>query len=143
MVRSSSLILLLAASLLPGCATNAIDPVEVAAVNGEPMPDPAVAISMIEESIKSKLKDPDSAQFQWPNGFVQGWYQRPFGKRYYGWITCGTVNARNGFGGYAGRVAAVGVIRSGVVVESNMDEASDRYGSFVAEACRKMTVPAG
>lgn len=137
MVRTTPLMLLLA-----GCATApaALDPAEVAAVKSEAAPDREAGIAMIESTIRNSLKDPDSAQFVWPNDFVQGWYQRPFGKRYYGWITCGTVNAKNSYGGYAGRTAAVGVIRSGVVVEANIDEPNS---SFVAEACQKIGAPVG
>lgn len=138
MVRTSPLILF----LLAGCAT-ASDPTEVAAVSSEAAPDHAAGIAMIESAIRSTLKDPDSAEFSWPNGFTQGWYQPPFGKKYYGWITCGTVNAKNGYGGYVGRSAAIGVIRNGTVIETNFDDATAQYGGFVAEACRKIGVPAG
>jgi hypothetical protein len=107
-----------------------------------PAPDRAAGIALVESAIRSTLKDPDSAQFTWPNGFVAGWYHRLFGKKYEGWITCGTVNAKNGYGGYAGRAAAIGVIRDGVVIEANMDDASAQYGTFVAEACKKIGIPA-
>jgi hypothetical protein len=127
--------------MLSGCAT-APDPGELASVATEPAPDRAAGVAMIEAAIRAGLKDPYSAEFIWPNGFVQGWYQRPFGHRYYGWITCGTVNAKNSYGGYVGQAAAIGVIRGGTVVESNIDDASARYGSMVAEACRKIGVPA-
>lgn len=129
------------ALLLAGCAT-VPDPAELAAAASEPAPEREAGIAMIEAHIRAKLKDPDSARFEWPNNFVHGWYQRPFGQRYIGWITCGTVNAKNSFGGYTGRTAAIGVIRNGMVVESNIDEASAQYGTFVAEACKKIGVSA-
>jgi len=50
---------------------------------------------IIAEAVKSKLKDPDSAQFQWPdlvepsNGDDNVAY-------------CGQVNAKNSYGGYTG-----------------------------------------
>lgn len=139
MVRTT--IVIIGAALLAGCATAPSGEELRAAAANDPAPDVDAGIAMIEAHLRSKLKDPDSAQFTWPNPFVHGWYQRPFGQRYLGWITCGTVNAKNSYGGYTGRTAAIGVIRSGSVVESNMDEPSDRYGSFVAEACRKIGVP--
>jgi hypothetical protein len=57
-------------------------------------------ITSSEESVKQKLKDPDSAQFK--------------DVRFYSGsgipVTCGQVNAKNGFGGYTGfeRFVAVG-----------------------------------
>jgi hypothetical protein len=143
MVRTSIVAFsLIATGLLAGCAT-APDPGEIASVSSEPAPDRAAGIAMIEAAVRETLKDPDSAQFSWPHGFVQGWYQPPFGKKYYGWITCGTVNARNSFGGYVGRTPVIGVIRGGTVIETNMDDATAQYGGFVGEACRKIGVPAG
>lgn len=125
---------------LTGCATVPANE-ELHTAASEPAPERDVGVAMIEAAIRDKLKDPESAQFEWPHGFVDGWYQRPFGQRYAGWITCGTVNAKNSYGGYTGRTAAIGVIRNGVVVETNLDETSARYGSFVEQACAKIGVP--
>lgn len=126
--------------LLSACAT-APDPAELAAAASEPAPEREAGIAMIESAIRAQLKDPDSAQFTWPNSFVHGWYQPPFGRRYIGWITCGTVNARNSFGGYVGRTAVVGVIRNGSVIAANMDSSTHRDMPFVAAACQKIGVP--
>lgn len=125
--------------LLSGCAT-APTPQELAGFDYGPRPDRSDGVAMIEARIKSTLKDPDSARFTWPNDFRSGWYQRPFGQRYFGWITCGTVNAKNSYGGYVGQSAAVGVIRNGAVIETNVDPGGP--GSFVADACRKLGAPA-
>lgn len=107
-----------------------------------PAPARAIGIAMVESAVRATLKDPGSAQFAWPNGFVSGWYKRPFGRKSYGWITCGTVNAKNGYGAYIGRAAVIGVIANGAVIESNMDDASARYGTFVAQACKKIGITA-
>lgn len=128
--------------LLAGCATTP-DPAQLAAVASEPMPERDAGIAMIEQAVRSQLKDPASAQFTWPNGFVSGWYQPPFGRKYYGWITCGTVNARNAFGGYVGRTAVIGVIRGGSVIAANIDSSVYRDMPFVAAACSKIGVPVG
>lgn len=122
--------------LVAGCAT--VPDASVTAIPIGEQPTREAGIAAIETALKARLKDPDSAQFTWPAGFVSGWYQAPFDRRYEGWITCGTVNARNSYGGYVGRAAVVGVIRSGTVVKVNMDDANARYGSFVAEACKKI-----
>jgi hypothetical protein len=126
--------------LLLGCA--APQAMSLPAADIGPAPARATGSALIEAASRSTLKDPDSAQFTWPNGFVQGWYRPLFGKRYEGWITCGTVNAKNSYGGYIGRAAAVGVISGGAVVETNIDDASAQYGTSVAEACKKIGVPA-
>lgn len=107
-------------------------------------PDKDTGIAMVEEAVKSTLKDPYSAHFTWPNGFVQGWYRPFLGKRYEGWITCGTVNAKNSYGGYVGATAVIAVVRDGVVIETNMDDPTARYGrDEIARTCAKIGVPVG
>lgn len=54
------------------------------------------------EMVKSQLIDPGSAQTNWTSGFQWGYIKHIFGKRQYGWIACGNVNAKNRLGGYAG-----------------------------------------
>ena len=53
------------------------------------------AYAAAEQVVSSQLRDPDSAQFD------------PFDLRFHlvssGMIVCGTVNAKNGFGGYTGK----------------------------------------
>lgn len=132
--------LVLAAAL---CATSVASAKAPDLSNIGPAPDRDAGIAMIESTIREQLKDPDSAKFAWPNGFVAGWYQIPFGHRYVGWITCGTMNAKNGYGGYAGSTAVVGIISNGAVIGTDVDEPA--YGSrgFVSEACKKIGVPVG
>lgn len=115
---------------------------ELQSADTGPPPERAAGIAMIEEAIRGSLKDPDSARFEWPNGFAHGWYQVPFGQRYIGWITCGTVNAKNSYGGYTGRTAAIGVISNGAVIAYNVDSNVHRDMPFVAAACEKIGVPA-
>lgn len=120
-----------------------------AAAVGQPSP-PTEAekqnyITSAESWITSKLKDPDSAKFGWPNRFVWGTYKSemigsPFsryGQKYTGWISCGTVNAKNAYGGYAGASTVI-VVGDGMIVNVvDMDDASDRF-QYVAEACSKL-----
>lgn len=132
----------LAFLLLAGCATAPSHDELVAATEADPNPPEREAgIAMIESAIRAQLKDPESARFEWPNGFVHGWYQVPFGQRYIGWITCGRVNAKNSFGGYVGSSAAIGVIRNGSVIVANIDSSTHRDMPFVGESCRKIGVP--
>jgi hypothetical protein len=101
-----------------------------------------------ETMITKELKDPDSAKFSWPNGFVQGLYKSQiigshftrFHSEYGGWITCGTVNAKNGYGGYDGPTAVIVVGQGYSVAAVDMDEPADRF-RYVAEACRRLGFP--
>lgn len=49
-----------------------------------------------------QMKDPASTNFEYTSGFQWGWTRLGLRARRYGWVACGTVNARNSFGGYAG-----------------------------------------
>jgi hypothetical protein len=106
-----------------------------------PAPERIAGIALVESAFRATLKDPDSAQFSWPNGFVAGRYRLLLEHTVKGWVTCGTVNAKNSYGGYVGRAAAVGVINNGVVTHVAMDDA-DAIDGELAEACKKMGIPA-
>lgn len=109
----------------------------------EVAPDRTTGIAMVETALKAMLKDPDSAQFTWGPGFVNGSYHPVFAKKKDGWLICGTVNARNSFGGYTGQYAAVGVIAGGTVVKVDMDEPGrwSAHAGWVADQCRKNGQP--
>jgi hypothetical protein len=109
-------------------------------------PDYAAGVAMVENAIKATLKDPDSAKFTWAAGFTDGVYKRVQGFRstqYDGWLICGTVNAKNGYGGYSGQYAAIGVIAGGAVVVTDMDEPGQwsAHAGWVADQCRKNGMP--
>jgi hypothetical protein len=116
----------------------------IAAVPAEPVnerpPDPRIA--GIETAVKNRLKDPDSARFKWPFGFVFGQYKPDWGRRPpSGWVTCGTINARNGYGGYTGQYAVVGVVDDGgAILTIDMDEPGrwSAHAGWVADQCRKL-----
>ncbi|SDA15096.1 SHOCT domain-containing protein [Sphingomonas sp. NFR15] len=55
-----------------------------------------------ERKFKSVLVDPDSAQISYSSGFQWGYLKPPLTARTYGWIACGSANAKNTMGGYAG-----------------------------------------
>jgi hypothetical protein len=52
--------------------------------------------------IKSTLFDPGSAQITWASGFGWGFTKPLIGRRTYGWVACGNINAKNRLGGYVG-----------------------------------------
>jgi hypothetical protein len=100
----------------------------------------------IEDAMRAQLKDPDSAKFNWPNGFVDGTWRNLYGQKFTGKITCGTMNAKNGFGGYTGPRAIVGIVSAdGAVLAVETD---DTYQGtinhdYVAYKCGKMGMPVG
>lgn len=103
------------------------------------------AVQIIQDAARDEFKDPESTRFEWPNGFVNGWYKPMFRQKYTGWITCGTVNSKNGYGGYTGKAAIIGVLDdTGAIVKIDVDDASSlrdpSYGP-VAQACGKIGVP--
>lgn len=90
-----------------------------------------------KEYIDSRLVDPGSAQFDWPNNFMHGASWKPWiGRSIYGSVTCGSVNSRNRMGGYVGRMAFVIVIGDSGV---NWFEMDDIQHSRVAQRCAKMS----
>jgi hypothetical protein len=70
---------------------------------GAPVPNWGAMKKAAEDDILGRLVDPDSAKFDWPNGFILGtWSPKWARKNTHGYFTCGTVNSRNRMGGYAG-----------------------------------------
>ena len=102
------------------------------------VPETTKGIALVETAVRASLKDPDSAKFEWPNGFTNGWYRVAFGKKVTGWVTCGTVNAKNSYSGYGGRSAVIAAIRDGEVVGMSMDEPGEH---LISGICAKVGVP--
>ena len=67
-----------------------------------PQPDWAVAAQAAMDAMRRSFIDPDSITIEWVSGFAWGYYKPLIGRREFGWLTCGNVNARNRMGGYAG-----------------------------------------
>lgn len=99
-------------------------------------PDFSALRSLAEDALRSRLVDPASAQFTFPNAFARGTWKPLLKPRVSGWITCGTVNAKNRMGGYNGASAFIVVIENGSVEYLDMDSGSDTY-RLVASACQK------
>lgn len=102
-----------------------------------PRPTIETAQPLIEAAIKSRLKDPDSARFEWPYAFGRtSAALSPNAPD--GWFTCGSVNAKNAYGGYAGKTAVMVVISNGQVISAQMDDG--RYHR-VANQCARNAMP--
>lgn len=67
-----------------------------------PEPDFAKARQIGESGLKANLFDPSSAQIVYSSGFQWGYAKPVIGKRTWGWIACGSLNAKNRLGGYVG-----------------------------------------
>lgn len=91
-----------------------------------------------EDAVRASLVDPQSAQFQWPYGFVQGTWKPFLGKRIEGTWTCGSVNAKNRMGGYVGQSTFVVVVKDGAAVFVDMD--SGGRAGLVSEQCEKSKI---
>lgn len=78
------------------------------------------------------MRDPDSARFT-HGRMQQGYWTELFGPRHWGYFACGTVNARNGFGGYAGPTSFVAVYKRGVIVHAYADSEA---GGLTSIQCR-------
>jgi hypothetical protein len=67
-----------------------------------PEPEYAKVKAMGEASLKSTLFDPGSAQIVYFSGFQWGYAKPIIGRSTWGWIACGTINAKNRLGGFVG-----------------------------------------
>ena len=68
--------------------------------------------TVIEEAIRLRLKDPNTARF---GGFKARMAPD------HGMIVCGTVNARKSYGGYSGSTTFFGVLRETAFTDVDMD----------------------
>lgn len=119
-----------------GCATTSGPSAEeLASADYGVTPSEAQFYASSEAAIRNSLVDPDSARFDWPYEVVQGHWQEPYyyGEGYFGFYTCGWVNARNRMGGYAGRAPFVVVYNDNRIIHSEI--ADTTYGNL-AVACR-------
>ena len=95
-----------------------------------PPPTEAEFFRVAEEEIRNSLIDPDSGRFDWPNPIVRGYWPETGYSRagYFGYFTCGRINARNRMGGYTGRKPFAVVYRYGRILYSNI--ADSTYGDI-------------
>lgn len=88
-------------------------------------------IDAVQDGVKSRLKDPGSAQFSGPTLAARGST---------GDITvCGMVNAKNSYGGYVGASPYIATVRSGKVVDSVTGSARDE-ATILLGMCREKGV---
>lgn len=118
-VKSVSRVILLVAAVL-ALAACAPGPNKDAVRSADIGPYPNDYERIIKRAIGEGLKDPYSAMYTFDRGPLRGGLRDMYGRvsdyDFFGWIVCGTVNARNSYGGYVGASQYVAVIRSGRVI---------------------------
>ena len=121
---------------LAGCASASPPaPAAAPAATKEPPGTPTTLtpqqVKIIQDGVRASLKDPDSAKF---SGAILA------AKRLNGDIdACGTVNAKNSYGGYVGAGPFFAKFRDGKVVDSATASGTD--AKFLIQICRESGVP--
>ncbi|WP_322071001.1 hypothetical protein [Paraburkholderia bannensis] len=101
------------ALLVAGCAIKP-SATEMAAADYGAYPDDYKQI--IESYESMRLKDPDSARYQYLGMPVRAWGGHGSGK--FGYAVCALINAKNSYGGYVGARPNYFLIRDGRVVRA-------------------------
>jgi hypothetical protein len=104
-------------------------------------PDLAAMREAAERGVKNRLIDPQSAIIEMPYDFIYGTWTPAFtGTSFEGYMTCGTVNAKNRMGGYTGSTFFISVVdETGFEKYTDMDSATLEYIRPVDNACAQLT----
>lgn len=123
---------------LAGCATGPTAE-DINAYDYGPPPTKEQIIAAAEPAVRNLLRDPESAQFRW-GGYpvLRSYYRKILQGAVFGYVTCGEVNARNGFGGYTGYDPFVVVWDKGRIVSIDMEGAADTMDGFVTSQCNRI-----
>lgn len=88
--------------------------------------------AMGEAAVAAHLIDPESARIRWKTGVWKGQYKPFLSARLDGYVACGTVNARNRMGGYAGATWFVVVVDYGRVLMADLDQ---HENGMISDSC--------
>jgi Short C-terminal domain len=129
--------------LSPGVYRDLVDRViawDNGTVWGEVQPDYRLLRSASERGVLGRLIDPNSAIIELPYDYIYGTWTSGFGRTSVeGFITCGTVNARNRMGGYTGSTYFVSVVNeTGIALFTDMDSSSSPYFRPVDQGCSNL-----
>ena len=118
-----------------GCATTPPPTqAEIDAYDFGPAPSQQEFNTAVDATIRTMMRDPESARFTYSGDIRRGYWSEFMGPRHWGYYSCGTVNARNGFGGYAGAVAWSAVWQRGQITFREVDSEA---GGLVSMRCRQ------
>jgi hypothetical protein len=126
-------LLALVSLFIVSCAA-APTPEQIASADYGPAPQNPHVIA--EEWVKNQLVDPYSAHFE--HGPLVKGYTSMYRDVQYGWIQCGTVNAKNRMGGYVGRQAYFVTIRHNQVVSGYVDSPTSEYFRPAEKVCENV-----
>jgi hypothetical protein len=103
-------------------------------------PDYSIMRRAAESGVKSHLIDPQSAMIEMPYDFIYGsWYPAFTRTSFEGFMTCGTVNAKNRMGGYTGSTFFISVVdEAGFVKYTDMDSSTSGDSRIVANSCAQL-----
>jgi hypothetical protein len=87
---------------------------------------------LAEADIRDRLIDPDSARIEWLGQYHKGGFKPFLQGRVHGYVSCGTVNARNRMGGNVGRTHFVVVVDHDRVIFAEVDS---KPGGMIADQC--------
>lgn len=93
-----------------------------------------------EGGVLGRLIDPQSAMIELPYDFIYGTWSPAFsGYKIDGFMTCGSVNAKNRMGGYTGATTFISVIdRAGFEKFTDMDDPTAQYIRPVEAGCASL-----
>ena len=123
---------------LSGCATinSSYAPTEEELANADYGEKPTQYKEQIETYVKAILIDPESVQFTDYSTPKKDWLSKFSGLgsiKYYGWLVCVDVNAKNRYGGYAGRKTYYFIFQGNNITHAKTDGYPDRdvaYGAW-------------
>lgn len=116
-----SLIIITLTIIISSCATmnTGYAPTELDLAKADYGSKPTNYKKVIKEHIADNLIDPESARFTKFSKPQKSWmseFQGFKNFKYYGWLVCVDVNAKNSFGGYTGKKTYVALLRGDKVV---------------------------
>jgi hypothetical protein len=120
-----TLLAVLSVAVVSGCATTP-PPEVLATADYGAYPENYEAI--IREFAGGQLKDPESAQYRFMNSPKKGYWG--LGGAKYGYVVCARINAKNGFGGYAGSALSYFMIHDGRIIDASIGKAGE-YGELM------------
>ncbi len=88
-----------------------------------------------EADLRTRLIDPESARFSWLGGYYKGGFKSLMWGTAAGYFACGTVNARNRMGGYAGQVTFIVAVDYDLVVFAQVDKGAS---GFAHDRCSQL-----
>lgn len=135
-MQKSRLTVIVAAVATGGCTSPPPTYQEIAAADFGSYP--ALYQGAIDSYLRSTLRDPGSAIISMPRAPVRTY--AGVRVRTYGWGTCMSVNAKNGYGGYTGQNLYFFLFREGkIVVTERAGVGSSNFEvQYVNDLCKRL-----